>query len=161
MTDVPESPTRSRVKRWRRRALELGLVLVGVAGVSVWQTRSLLGDGTPAPDVSLIDLSGRPHRLAEFRGQPVALTFWAPWCEYCKAEVPNLSRLSHAKDAKVVSVALDFRSLAQVRAFVAKNGVDYPVLLGDSEVARRFGLTAFPTTYFLDPQGRVRHESVG
>ena len=130
-----------------------------VVAISAWQVRNLLEDGTSAPDVQLVDLQGHPHRLSELRGQPVALDFWAPWCTVCRAEASTLSSLSHKM--KVVSVALDYRSVAEVRAFMAKYGVDYPVLLGDEEVARRFRITAFPTTYFLDAKGGIRHESVG
>lgn len=159
------APIRSaaRKSRWARLLIELGLPLAAFAAVLAWQGRHLIGAGHTTPDVLLTDLDGHRHALSEYRGKPVALTFWAPWCPICKAEVGALSGLQRSvgSDAVVVSVALDYPDVASVRRFIAEHHVDYPVLLGDERVARAFHVDAFPTTYFLDAQGRIRHATTG
>lgn len=158
-------PRRPAVRRpwWARLLIELGLPLAAVLAVLAWQGRHLIGSGQVAPDLVLTDLSGQRHSLSEYRGKPVALTFWAPWCPYCKTEVGTLSSLqrSAGKDAAVVSIALAYPNVDSVRRFVAEHRVDYPVLLGNEEVERAFHVEAFPTTYFLDAQGRIKHATTG
>jgi thioredoxin-related protein len=51
--------------------------------------------------------------------------------------------------------------VGEVRGYMVSRGVDYPVLLGSDEVVRGFRVEAFPTVYFLDAQGRVKHSVVG
>ena len=44
-----------------------------------------------APDFTVYDLEGNPHKLSDFRGKPVILNFWATWCGYCKMEMPDFN----------------------------------------------------------------------
>jgi thiol-disulfide isomerase/thioredoxin len=115
------------------------------------------------PAAVLATLDGERVALDSFRGKPVLLAFWAPWCTVCAAESQNLSwvRRIVGDRARVISVAASFENLAQVRAYVRDHGVDYPVLLGDDALLRALRVEAFPTTYFLDAQGRVRRSASG
>ena len=42
-----------------------------------------------APDFTVYDVEGNPHKLSDFRGKPVILNFWATWCGFCEAEMPD------------------------------------------------------------------------
>lgn len=154
---------RGWMKRWWfRRGLEVGYVLIALAAVGLCQSRDLLSTGKRAPGFTRPLLNGTRQSLSGLRGKPVVLSFWAPWCRICRAETGALSALHRAHpEVAVLSVALDYRNLAAVRAFVAAEGVDYPVLLGDASLGRSFHVEAFPTTYFIDPHGRIDHVTVG
>ena len=55
----------------------------------------------------------------------------------------------------MISVASSYRTLAEVRAYVAEHDVDYPVLLDDAGLARRLGVRAFPTAFVVDGRGQI------
>jgi thiol-disulfide isomerase/thioredoxin len=149
-------------RRWVRWGTDLAVLGALVLGLGAWQTRGHLADGE-APAAVLATLDGDRVALDSLRGKPVLLAFWAPWCTVCAAETQNLSwvRRMVGDRARVISVAASFEDVAQVRAYVRDHGVDYPVLLGDDALLRAFRVETFPTTYFLDAQGRVRRSASG
>ncbi len=155
-----------RLARWKRwpgaRWVSDGVfVVVAVVAISAWQTREHLSG--EAPDFSLSTLDGGAVSRASVHGRPTVLAFWAPWCSVCKATSPNLSsaRSMLGERANVVSVVADYESLADVQAFVSSHGVQYPVALGGDSLARAFHVQAYPTVYFLDADGHVKHSVVG
>jgi thiol-disulfide isomerase/thioredoxin len=167
MSEAPVSEERGPVRAgaarsaWRSRLAEVALALALVFGMGLWQTRGHLRG--VAPDGPLQALDGGPVALSSLRGKPVLLAFWAPWCGVCKAESQNLSwvRSLVGDRAQVVTVAAAYHDVAQVRAYLRDRGADYPVLLGGDAWTAQFGVSAFPSVYFLDAQGAVRSSSVG
>lgn len=144
-----------------RTLVELLAVVVVVVGVSWWQGRGHVTG--PAPDFAQVTLGGTSMSLAALRGKPTLVAFWAPWCGVCETETGNLSRVRGwvGERANVVSVATGYRSVEEVKAYVARNAVDYPVMLDEGDVAERFNVAAYPTVYFLDAQGQVKGSVVG
>jgi thiol-disulfide isomerase/thioredoxin len=153
---------RARQRRWVRWGTELALLAALVTAIGAWQTRRHLS-GVEAPRAVLAALEGGEVSLDSLRGKPTLVAFWAPWCTVCAAESQNLSwiRSLAGSRANVVSVAAAFENVDQVRAYVRDHAVDYPVLLGDDALVRSFHVEAFPTVYFLDADGRVRHSVTG
>src|SRR5579864_2633574 len=79
------------------------------------------GAGEAAPSLELHDLKGAPHKLAEFRGKPVVLNFWATWCVPCAAEMPLLSEMQTQYKDKVLFIAAsidDEGMKPQIEAFI-------------------------------------------
>lgn len=152
-----------REHRWLRWGEEALLIVVVVSAVFAWQTRKLVPSGEPAPPFAFTDLDGRTWRSEELRGKPVVLHLWAPWCGVCKAETDTISRLhrSVGDDAHVISVALSYRSVADVRRFTEEHKSAYPVLLGDEKFLEDYRVDSFPTTYFLSPEGRITGSTIG
>ena len=148
---------------WVRWGVDLLVIFGLAAAVMSWQTRHLPAAGTPAPPFALRTLSGETVRLESLRGRPVVLAFWAPWCTVCKAESHNLSALKEraGERAHVLSVAVAYDDVEEVRRFAREQGVDYPVLLGDDALQRAYRVDSFPTTLFLSSEGRVKRAAVG
>jgi cytochrome c biogenesis protein CcmG/thiol:disulfide interchange protein DsbE len=94
--------------------------------------------------------------LAELRGRPVVLNFWASWCEPCKAEAPRLQAAAERYPELVVLGinAQDFEGDA--RRFVERYGIEYPnVHDGAGGILKDFGTTGFPETWFVDRDGNL------
>lgn len=118
------------------------------------------------PAIELPGLDGKVHTLAEWRGRPVLINFWATWCEPCRREVPLLRALKRQRAAErleIVGVAID--SPEAVRQFIGRLGIDYPVLLGEKDgfaAITAFGMdTVLPFSVFADPSGRIVTLKVG
>jgi thiol-disulfide isomerase/thioredoxin len=111
------------------------------------------------PDIVLPDLDGRRRSLAEWRGRPLAINFWATWCEPCRREIPLLETLRRpgAGGLEVIGIAVDFRPA--VLKFARDMHMDYPVLIGEQDGMKAldaFGMEpVLPFTVFADGKGRI------
>jgi peroxiredoxin len=115
--------------------------------------------GQLAPDFGAEDLTGERFYLSALRGQVVLLTFFATWCEPCKAEIPLLVDLArqHAGSVRVVCVVIDADNKAAARAIASALAVPYPLLVDEGErIKRRYGVGPLPATFLIDGRGRVR-----
>lgn len=116
--------------------------------------------GEQAPDLMLVDLAGRPHRLSEYRGRRVLMNFWASWCGPCLDEMPALDRTAREHpDIVVLGIAMD--EAARTRAFLQAHPVSYPVWLGtlaQPSTSLRLGDTGevLPYSVLLSTDGRVQ-----
>ena len=105
--------------------------------------------------------------VAAAKGEVVLINVWATWCGPCREEFPDLVRLQRdyrERKAQVWLVSADDESdLAELKQFVAKRGVDFPIYL-KAEKDQEFinGLDprwsgALPATFIFDPAGKLRH----
>jgi peroxiredoxin len=113
-----------------------------------------------APVLALRDLDGAERSLADYRGQVVLVNLWATWCPPCIEEMPNLQRFfDRHRDQGFVVIAIDDGDpLEDVRSFVAKHGLTFPVWLDDTYEAteRAFKTSSLPSSYVIDRNGQVR-----
>ena len=108
--------------------------------------------------------AGRSVALAQLRGTPVVLNFWASWCDPCRAEAPVLRRTWSRERARgVLFLGLNMQDITDdAHAFTRATGVTYPSLRDRSNgVAHRWGVTGLPETFFLSAQGRVVGHVIG
>ena len=130
-----------------------------------FQSRNMLAaDGQPAPELKGITLAGVPYDLADVSDRPALVYFFAPWCKICAASSGNLTRLRRFRDTEsleILTVVLDWQSLAEVREYVDRHGLDVPVVLGNRRIAQDWRVSAFPTYYVLDSNRQVRHRDMG
>lgn len=112
--------------------------------------------GGHLPAFTLTGLNGQAISSESLKGgKPVILNFWATWCGPCRLEMPALQELHRGGGARVLSIAVDDDGAAVVQPFVQKQGLDYPVLIGDSATLQRYGGFALPYTLILDGDLRV------
>jgi cytochrome c biogenesis protein CcmG, thiol:disulfide interchange protein DsbE len=153
--------------------MRLGRVLaaagvVVLAGVLVWrlthQPKSVLkavskGRIVPAPNFDLPRLDARGKlSLASLRGKAVVLNFWQSTCQPCKQEMPRLEAGSKRWSARGVVVVgvdmIDFRSSGL--AFRKRYGATYPMVLDKLGITQApYGIIGTPTTFFIDPRGKI------
>lgn len=122
--------------------------------------------GFIAPDFSLQTLDGQTVRLADLRGRAVMISYWATWCNPCKAELPILQKLQaeFASQGLVVLTinAIEQDNLGEVQALAGQMGLSLPVLLdAQNYFQSTYKQMFFPTSYYIDANGVIRYIKLG
>ena len=122
-------------------------------------------DRKQAPEFTLKDADGKMVHLSDYRGKVVLLDFWATWCGPCKIEIPwfmELQRTEKERGFEVLGVAMDDEGWEAVKPFLASLEVNYRVVMGTDDTARRYGgVDALPTTFLIDRAGKIAAVHVG
>jgi len=116
------------------------------------------------PALKVTTLDGKTFDLAAQRGKWVIVNYWATWCVPCIKEMPDISHfVATHKNVAAIGLAYDDSELADIKAFVAKHPVAYPIAqvtldkpLKDFDEPR-----GLPTTYLISPDGKVAKHVVG
>jgi cytochrome c biogenesis protein CcmG/thiol:disulfide interchange protein DsbE len=121
------------------------------------------GKRRPAPELEGKWLVPPPVRLADLRGKPVVINFWASWCVPCREEAPELARFHREMRGRAQLVGVEFRDAEQdALAFVREFGWRFPnVRDPDGKLASGYGLAGLPTTYVIDGEGRIARSLTG
>jgi len=123
------------------------------------------GEMPAAAPFSLQAADGSDVSLADFEGQVVLLNFWATWCGPCKIEMPwfvEFQREYKDRGFTVLAVSLDEGGWDVVRPFVDDMKPNFPILLGDDQLAEQYGgIMALPTTMVIDRDGRITSRHTG
>jgi cytochrome c biogenesis protein CcmG/thiol:disulfide interchange protein DsbE len=145
-----------------------GLLGLAVAGGLGWFLTGRSGAAEPeatAPgaarlDYTLKDIEGRDVRLADYRGRPLVLNFWATYCGPCKTEIPMFVELVEKyrnQKLAVLGISID-DSVEDLRPFAAEYKMNYPVLVGlghDDLLEQYEAAFLIPVTWFIKPDGTV------
>lgn len=118
----------------------------------------------PAPPFLLRDINGKIVSTADWKGKVVILNFWATWCPPCREEIPELIRLQEKYKDKllIVGASEDEDGPQKVEQFVQQHGMNYPVVMATKELIDNYGgVPALPTSFVIDPQGRVVMKHTG
>jgi thiol-disulfide isomerase/thioredoxin len=139
--------------------------VLGAAPASAADLQDFTGDPA-APPLVLDDLRDIRHSLEDYRGRVVMVNFWAGWCHPCIQEIPELLKLAQRLADRpfailAVNVGEEKRKLSSF-GFVRKMK-EHMVILRDTD-SKAFGQwqgIGLPTTFILDPGGRIRYEAYG
>jgi peroxiredoxin len=149
-----------------KRNLVVGAILIVVVAFMLYASSKsprsgiVASGGTQAaPNFALKDLDGNTVQLSDLRGKAVVLNFWATWCPPCKEEIPwfvDLQSKYGTQGLQIVGVSMDEGGKDAVVSFAKEMGINYEVLLGNSEVADLYGgVNALPTTFYIGRDGKV------
>lgn len=122
--------------------------------------------GYKAADVKLKDMAGAEFVLSEQLGKVVVLNFWASWCPPCNEEIPFFNEAFSevdSEDTLIVGINLiDSDTLADVKAVIAKQAIQYPIYLDEGSVATNaYRVRNIPTTVIVKPDGVIYDVYVG
>lgn len=166
---------RRQEQRLAARKRSLLLVIAGAVAVSLVGVAALFGGprggatvegtatlGEPAPEVRLTNFEGRDFSLQDFEGRPVVVNFWASWCPFCAAEMPDFEKVHRSVADDVAFLGIDQCESCQggsadaARDLARETGVTYRLAEDpDGSVFVAFGGSSMPTTVFIDADGRV------
>ncbi|MCP1672913.1 peroxiredoxin [Natronocella acetinitrilica] len=137
-------------------------VIVGGA-VLVWIAP---WEGERAPNVQWTTLDGETVQLADLRGKPTIIAFWATTCVTCVQEIPHFAELYEElapRGLQFVAVAMEYDPPNQVQAMVKAREMPYPVAMDqDGSVAKAFGdVRLTPTTVVIGPNGEIVQRRLG
>jgi cytochrome c biogenesis protein CcmG, thiol:disulfide interchange protein DsbE len=143
-------------------------VVVALLGLLVWDVVNGSGGGiaakvdngdtVTAPAMRLPSFGSGDLSLASYRGKVVVVNFWASWCPDCKLEARALATAAKQWSGKnVVFLGVDGQDLGSAaKSYMRRYGVDYPVVHDiNGNAVKTWGVTGFPETFFVTPQGQV------
>lgn len=150
--------------RWVAVVVLLALVVLAIVAATrpsqqATQVQSPLV-GRAAPQLTGTTLAGASFSLTQERGHYVYVNFFASWCPSCQSEQQALMNFDfhqgrQADGARMVSVVFN-DTVGDARRYVDQWGIQWPVVPDDAgAIANRFGVDAPPTTFLVDPEGRV------
>jgi len=118
------------------------------------------------PKAAFMENGETVRRLADYRGKPVLLNFWATWCSPCIKEMPSLDRLQammRDDGLEVLALSLDRKGADVVRKFYQKTGLKNLRILIDqrSKVFREFNVSGLPTTVLINAGGEEVGRVIG
>ena len=133
--------------------------------VSVVNACAVKENSPAAPAFALKDLDGANHTLSDYKGKVLFLNFWATWCPPCRAEIPDfIEAYDEYKNEglEILGVSVDQISPDQVKKFVERYKMNYPVAMATAELFKDYPPPQYvPTTLVIDRDGKIQHTKVG
>ncbi len=118
--------------------------------------------GKQAPDFTLKDLSGKEHKLSDFRGKYVFLDFWGTWCKPCVALLPKIRKAYDQVDKskiEFIGICVGCHDV-DMNEFAKENNLNWLQLVdndgeGEVYVNEVYLINSFPTPLLIDPNGKI------
>ena len=116
-----------------------------------------------APDFTVQDWDGNEVKLSDYIGKPIVLNFWAHWCGPCQMEMPEFNTVYEELGGEVTFLMVhEGAAVDDGKEKVTEGGYTFPVVFdADSSAGNLYGITAFPTTFFIDAEGNLQAYYMG
>jgi cytochrome c biogenesis protein CcmG/thiol:disulfide interchange protein DsbE len=121
-------------------------------------------DRTAAPELNLKDARGKDVRLSDLKGQVVVVNFWATWCHGCQIEIPwfiEFEKKYGDRGLAVIGVSMDDDGWKAVKPWMKEKRVNYPIVIGNENLGKQFGLAGMPWTLLIDRDGKIADGHAG
>ena len=117
----------------------------------------------PAPDFTVQDWDGNEVHFSDYVGKPIVLNFWAHWCGPCQMEMPEFNAAYERLGGEVTFLMVhEGAAVDDGKEKVNEGGYTFPVVFDvDSSAGNLYGITAFPTTFFIDKDGNLQAYYMG
>ncbi|WP_198263010.1 TlpA disulfide reductase family protein [sulfur-oxidizing endosymbiont of Gigantopelta aegis] len=119
-------------------------------------------------DFKLKALNDKTHKLSDYRDKVVLVNFWASWCPPCVHEIPSMSELNASVNDTLSNKSFEILAInlgepkQDIATFIEAHPVNFSVLLDPQKsLPKQWKVFAFPTSYLLDKQGRIRYSVAG
>lgn len=150
----------------------IGLLLIPILLVVSFQVMAAkrFAGLSPVPqkpqaiEFELQDLSGKWHTISQYEGKAIIITFWATWCIPCRVEMPSMQRAwEQFEKGKVIMLGINVGEEADaISDFLDEVPVEFPILLDkDSSTMRQWYVIGLPTTYVVNPAGKIVYKAIG
>ncbi|MES9856945.1 MAG: TlpA disulfide reductase family protein [Sedimenticola sp.] len=140
------------------------LLLLFTLPSAAQQSLMPVDDQPIAPPFSLLEMSGEKIDLSSYRGKVLVVNFWATWCGPCREEMPSLGRAAkwlERFNGQLISINTGEKR-ERVARYLDKAPVTFPVLLDqNAATAADWGVYSYPTTFVIDPEGRISYLAMG
>ena len=109
---------------------------------------------------TVYDMELNEVELEDYIGKPIVLNFWATWCYYCKIEMPDFNE-AYKNHPEIQFMMVNYtdgknETVEKAKAYIESEGYEFPVFF-DTELtaAEKYGVSAFPTTFFISAEGEL------
>ena len=129
-----------------------------IKAARTWEPASTPWHGKATPDFTLTDITGKKHKLSDYRGKDVLIIFWATWCPPCRMEIPHLKELRETvAENDLAMLAISNEKPDLVKRFVAQAEMNYTVLTDPGTLPSPYNtVNAIPSSFFIDRKGKIK-----
>ncbi len=126
-------------------------------------------------------LNSSPLKLEEMKGKPVVVLFWAPWCTYCRALMPNIVKIyNENKDSGLTVIGYtrlygSYRDdlgdkgkvtkeeeIENIKNHLARHNMQFPIAIAEEKsVSDSYKITGIPTMIFISKKGKINYIKIG
>ncbi len=150
------------MKKWNFKNIlkELVITLIMIFVVSMTLNYLRQPDSSHQPKQMKVKLIDGKEVDLYATNQVTMIHFWATWCPTCKLEAPNIERIQ--EDVHLITVAVNSGSDKELNSFMTQEGYSYPVVNdGEGDLAKKFDVGVFPTTFIYDKNALLKFSEVG
>jgi thiol-disulfide isomerase/thioredoxin len=169
-----------------KKGLLVAAGVIALLVIMVWADKKFPAAGRPAGSsstpatntsegaVALKDMEGHDVTLGQYQGKVVLVNFWATWCEPCRTEIPwmiDFQKKYSSRGFTILGISMDEEGKKAVEPFLAKErfdvagqkeAINYPIVLGNQNLAEKFGgIMGLPTSMLYTRDGKKIKTIVG